>query len=128
MAECKSKPDPSAWFANTMLSGIQTLYVLRLEGSPSADTLPALADAWISCVWATRTWIEQRDAQRITRAFTSLAASAKRWPAPADLLTLLPRIDVPQQPDRPGKLADKSNEIATMLRYLGGRARIKSNR
>lgn len=75
-----------AWFNNLVVTGLQQLYSLSLQGCPAAEVLPLTAVSWVEALWRARPWVEALDAARLAVAFTALAAAAERWPAPRQLL------------------------------------------
>lgn len=83
------------WLRNLIVDGLQGLLVLRLRGAPAADTVKAVANAWVTVI-ASRpiAWDEDLDAERVRRAFVQLASTAEYWPAPAMFLESL----APRQP------------------------------
>lgn len=103
-----------------MLNGLQTLYVLRLQDAPAADSLPAAAEVWIIALWRNRAWEEGRDVPRLRGGFLNLAATAHGWPAPAALIAALPPAPGLQRLPAPKHVTDRSADIAMLLRALGG--------
>ena len=75
---------------NELIGGLQMLLALRLSGSPAADTVAAMATAWEVALTAGRKWNEQEDAGRFQTAFATLAGTIRYWPAPRDMLDVLP--------------------------------------
>jgi hypothetical protein len=79
------------WFHNTIVSGVQQLHVLSLQGTPAAETVTLTAQVWIDTLWNTpRSWEEDRDAPRLREAFRSIAQRVDRWPAPKAVLDNMP--------------------------------------
>ena len=79
------------WFHNTIVSGVQQLHVLSLQGTPAAETVVLTAQVWIDALWNTpRSWDEERDAPRLREAFRSIAQRVDRWPAPKAVLENMP--------------------------------------
>lgn len=79
------------WLKDAVVEGLQALLVLRLNGIPAKDTLPATANVWIAAISSRPIlWEEDRDKPRIRKAFMELAATAERWPSPAELLRAMP--------------------------------------
>ena len=74
-----SKPLPK-FVSDELLTGLQKLMMLRLEGAPPADGIKLTAIQWD----------EQQDTGRVTRAFACLLAEIERWPAPKMLIKHLP--------------------------------------
>jgi len=79
------------WFKDLIINGLQTLVALRLRGTPSAETLPAVAKIWVAAL-STRNirWDEDLDRDRLRKAFVEVAATATHWPSPAEFIALIP--------------------------------------
>ena len=84
--------------SDELLTGLQKLMMLRLEGAPPADGIKLTASVWMEAIASLPIqWDEQQDAGRITRAFACLLAEIERWPAPKILIKHLPpRKELPQ--------------------------------
>lgn len=96
------------WLLVELASGLQRLACLSLDRTPAAEILTGTATAWLEALTDSRTWDESRDTPRIRQAFTTLARTSRRWPAPAEFLTAYdseakttnaPRLDSPRRPD-----------------------------
>ncbi|MDR4518933.1 MAG: hypothetical protein MRK00_16305 [Nitrosomonas sp.] len=81
---------PEKWFRDSIISGIQRLLSLSLEGTPASKTITLTASTWIDVLWPTRRWDAELDETRIAEAFRQLAARSERWPPPKALLLVLP--------------------------------------
>lgn len=80
------------WLKQSIIEGLQGLMILRLRGTPAAETVTALANVWIAAITSRPIlWDEQQDRPRIRAAFVELAATIDRWPAPAEFLAVLPQ-------------------------------------
>lgn len=92
-----SKPLPK-FVSDELLTGLQKLMMLRLEGAPPADGIKLTASVWMEAIASLPIqWDEQQDAGRVTRAFACLLAEIERWPAPKMLIKHLPpRKELPQ--------------------------------
>lgn len=79
------------WAYNQMIDGLQKLLVLRLQGSPPADTISALAAVWEEALtpitWA---WQPETDGERLPIAFRQLIRQAEKWMQPAQLIKQIP--------------------------------------
>lgn len=74
-----------------IVDGVTGLMVLRLRGSPAADTVPSTAKIWIAAIAARPiAWDEKLDLPRIRAAFVELAATCDHWPSPAEFMRVLP--------------------------------------
>lgn len=107
----------NAWMREIVISGMQGLIALRLDGAPPADSLPATVTAWLR-VLETRpiAWDETLDAPRMCAAFREVAATCVRWPAPAHFLQCLPPRK--QQLSLPAPIAPTSEATKKILRDL----------
>ncbi|MCB1950155.1 hypothetical protein [Nitrosomonas sp.] len=84
------KKQPESWFRNAIVSGIQQLLSLSLDGTPPSKTITLTASTWIEVLWPTRRWDAELDETRIAEAFRQLMIRCDRWPAPRQLLLVLP--------------------------------------
>lgn len=86
-----SPPKMPDWAYNQMIDGLQKLLVLRLQGSPPADTIGALAMVWEEALtpitWA---WQPETDGARLPAAFRRLISQAEKWAQPAQLIKQIP--------------------------------------
>lgn len=80
------------WLLDEILTGLQKLLCLSLDRTPAAETLPGTAQAWLEAITDGKAWDANRDAARIAAAFRTLARTARRWPAPAEFLDVLPPV------------------------------------
>ena len=79
------------WLKSEIADGLQRLISLRLRNAPSSDTVTATAVVWYETI-ASRpiSWDERLDTKRIKTAFSELCATVDSFPAPAQLLRVLP--------------------------------------
>ena len=79
------------WAYNQMIDGLQKLLVLRLQGSPPADTISALAAVWEEALTPI-TWARQpeTDGERLPSALRQLIRQAEKWTQPAQLIKQIP--------------------------------------
>lgn len=75
------------------MTGFQKLLCLGLDRTPASDLIEGTVMAWMEALTDGRHWDEGRDRERIRRAFVTLARTRRQWPAPADFLEALPRIE-----------------------------------
>ncbi len=85
MAE--SAPD---WFHDAIVSGLQGLVALRLEGGPPRDSVAATALTWVAAWWALPVAWVKSDVDRIAHAFLRATHRVTKWPAPRDVINLMP--------------------------------------
>ncbi|WP_440221856.1 hypothetical protein ACQQ2N_12235 [Dokdonella sp. MW10] len=72
-------------------AGLKRLLCLGLEGQPSAEVIAGTKAVWYDAVRRAGAWEAESAAPRIEAGFAKLCATARRWPAPADLLAAMPR-------------------------------------
>lgn len=88
--ERANTPAP-AWLHNTVTDGIQLLLGLGLPGSPGYDAAEQVLYSWVTALWRMdKDWDEEADAWRLREAFTQAAGSLGRWPAPKEIVDLMP--------------------------------------
>ena len=110
----------NAWLKREIASGLQALVALSLEGQPSAEVLPLTADIWLAAL-ERRLRIEEVDAERLRAAFRAFFPVAVRWPAPAQILELLPpRPERPKLPE-PEQSEESRRKCLEMIRRLKDR-------
>ena len=99
-----SLPKIPDWAYNQMIEGLQKLLVLRLQGSPPADTISALAAVWEEALtpitWA---WQPETDGERLPTAFRQLIRQAEKWAQPAQLIKQIPPRNTPTAALLPNK-------------------------
>lgn len=79
------------WLQNEIIDGISTLIVLRLPNTPAADTVEAVAKIWVNVFLRQPVgWQEDLDKGRIQAAFLRGAGNLTAWPAPRQIIELLP--------------------------------------
>jgi hypothetical protein len=81
------------WLMDEVLTGLQKLCPLSLDGTPAAEVLPGTALSWHEAITTGRDWDRARDTSRIRAAFVTLANTRERWPAPKHFLDALPRVE-----------------------------------
>lgn len=121
-----SAPGVPAWFGNTVIEGVQLLVILALPGTPPAETISATALAWIESLWGTTVaWDERADRQRLHVAFRELARAAERWPAPAQLLKMLPQRKAPPALPQPEPDLERTAQARKACKALADSLRLK---
>lgn len=83
------------WLRREIAAGLQALVAQNLKFSPAGDMITRNADVW-SLALRKVCFFEQLDAPRIRTGFERLFSQVKEWPAPAQLIELMPR-RLPQQ-------------------------------
>lgn len=77
--------------------------------------------AWSEVLTTGRHWDETRDAPRIRQAFVTLAGTRRTWPAPADFLEAIPKVEpLKALTNRPADPARAAACIAEARRLLQG--------
>lgn len=108
------------WIADVVVSGLQRLYALRLDGAPAADVLAGTATVWIEIVAARAArWPAEPGRARLEAAFRALAGTARRWPAPAELWDHLPPVQQPPALPAPRDRAAARAQLARIRAIAG---------
>lgn len=122
-----------SWFKNTIIDGLTGLFALRLDSTPSSETIELTADIWIKVLWSKKDWGDhsmaqrcesaiERDVGRINQAFMELAASCDRWPSPKEFLAVLPKrpdpIALPKPEFTPEQIKKNKRRIAEIVSGL----------
>ena len=66
---------------------------LGLDRTPATDLIDGTVLAWHEALTDGRAWDRERDAERIRRAFVTLAKTREAWPQPKHLIEALPKIE-----------------------------------
>jgi hypothetical protein len=115
------------WLKKSVIKGLQGMLMLRLQGSPSGDTIESLANAWLAVLASLpHTWDQARDEPRIRRAFLTMAANCERWPAPKNFIASLPPVpalgvDRMLTPPRSREIPPQTREWLDKLRMAAKR-------
>ena len=97
------------------------MFCLSLDRTPAAEMLPGTAQTWLEAITDGKAWDEGRDADRIAAGFRTLARIARRWPAPAEFLDVVPPVaDLPaigyeSKPVTPEQAAANIAKLKAML-------------
>lgn len=115
---------PAQWFRNEVTDGVLGLLSLRLPSAPWEDEAEYTTQTWIEVLWhAPIGWDAELDAHRLRQAFTRLAGQINRWPAPRQLLELLPerpqQARLPKPPMSKAKREENRARLKTMMTELG---------
>lgn len=93
---------PADWFYQSISQGLGALVVLHLPSAPGHETIEYTEQVWVEVLWSANIgWEEALDAHRLHAGFLRLARQADRWPAPRQLLELLPARPQPARLSRP---------------------------
>lgn len=118
------------WLRCEVVAGLQHLLVLRLPGSPAADTAVVTAETWLATIGTVAVaWSEPLDRLRVRKAFRHLSASCERWPAPKHFFDALPARN-PAQPKLGIKLtaeerAENKRRIGNIIKTLAQAKKVK---
>lgn len=102
---------------------MQKMFCLSLDRTPAAEMLPGTAQTWLEAITDGKAWDEGRDADRIAAGFRTLARIARRWPAPAEFLDVVPPVaDLPAigYESKPVTPEQAAANIAKLKAMLGG--------
>lgn len=111
------------WLRVEIITGLQKLLTLRLQGTPPEDAIVGTAEVWLEGVSRSRiSWDEQLDRVRVQRSFAALFRSCEYWPPPKMLLDHLgsrapPKAlpEPPLTPEERQQVKDKLREIIEQL-------------
>ena len=67
-----------------VINGLELLFKLKLPFAPKASELPEVIQSWLIALDAK--YIDDSDAERITKGFVILSAKANKWVIPSDLI------------------------------------------
>ncbi|MCE8004245.1 hypothetical protein [Billgrantia ethanolica] len=120
---------PAQWFRDEIFNGLARLLVLRLPSAPWEEEAEYTQQTWIEVLWAAPIgWDQERDTQRIRAAFNRLAAGADRWPAPRQMLELLPERAQQRRLPKPPMSQAKREQNRARLREMMAELGIQSTR
>lgn len=93
--------DVPDWFYQSVSAGLGMLLVLHLRGAPGHETIEFTEQVWVDLLWgAPVEWDQALDEARIKRGFQKLGREVDQWPAPKQLLSLLPARKQPKALER----------------------------
>ncbi|MEX0732864.1 MAG: hypothetical protein WED00_05785 [Aquisalimonadaceae bacterium] len=115
-----------AWFRAEVGEGVQRLVAIALPSGPGLDSFKLTAQAWAEALWdAPVDWREELDRPRLRAAFKRACRECHRWPAPRQVLDLLP--SRPEPPKLPAPRVSEAQRrrnrryLDDMLKAFGGR-------
>lgn len=116
---------PPLWFANIIISGVQTLYGLNVANRPAADQVIPLAEVWIETLWSKNIgWEQDLDSDRLHKAFRAIFGEVSEWITPAQYMQHLPPRPKQQALPPPKYPAEKAREnIAKIQAMLRGKTK-----
>ena len=77
------------WVRRAVGDGLEALMALRLKNAPAEDTMEFIADIWLRA-FRQRVFIRELDEPRIRAAFDLIFGRIREWPAPLDVIELMP--------------------------------------
>jgi len=77
------------WVRRAVGDGLEALMALRLKNAPAEDTMEFIADIWLRA-FRQRAFIQELDEPRIRAAFDRIFGRIREWPAPLDVIELMP--------------------------------------
>ncbi len=77
------------WVRRAVGDGLEALIALRLKNAPAEDTMEFIADIWLRA-FRQRAFIQELDEPRIRAAFDRIFGRIREWPAPLDVIELMP--------------------------------------
>jgi hypothetical protein len=105
------------WLRLEICAGLQALVAQSLKGQPAAEMITLNADVWHVALRKTLT-IAEVDSSRIRRGFERLFPTVSEWPAPKQLLALMPdrppRVSLPE-PEMTDEKFEKGLQAARKL-------------
>lgn len=104
------------WINDAVMDGLSALVALRLKGTPGEDMIELTADIWVRA-FRQRVFIQEVDEKRVRVAFDKIFSRVREWPAPLDVIELMP--------PRPPQLALPAPEISAEERAVNS-ARVKA--
>lgn len=80
------------WFQQAIGEGLQRMRAVGLEGAPPVETIELTAEVWADAIWGCPTaWDEALDRERLRMAFKEATRKCDKWPAPKQVLALMPK-------------------------------------
>lgn len=107
------------WIKCEVGNGLQGLIALRLRNAPAEDMIELTADIWVES-FAQRVSIEGLDAPRIREGFRRIFPRIREWPAPIDVIELMPNRPVRQALPEP-EVKDLDPRVRELIRDLSAR-------
>lgn len=95
------------WINDAVMDGLSALVALRLKGTPGEDMIELTADIWVRA-FRQRVFIQDVDEKRVRVAFDKIFSRVREWPAPLDVIELMPPRP-PQLALPPPVLADEEH-------------------
>lgn len=111
----------SDWIREAVGDGLEALLALRLKNAPAEDMIELTADIWVQA-FSQRCFYPGDDAPRIREAFRRIFPKIREWPAPIDVITLMPsrpeRAKLPAPKPSATEHAENVARVKSMLKDL----------
>lgn len=115
------------WINDAVMDGLSALVALRLKGTPGEDMIELTADIWVRA-FRHNVFVRELDEPRIKVAFDRVFGRIREWPAPLDVIGLMPpraeRLKLPQpeltEEQRLENVARVRGKINELLQRCGG--------
>ena len=120
--------ETAEWFRIEIVTGLQKLLALRLQGTPPEDAIVGTAAVWLEALWPDRAWAEHLDRERLRQAFRTLCRSCDRWPPPKLFLDNLGGRPEPPKLPPPPITPEEAARNRARLRELARSLNFSTNR
>jgi hypothetical protein len=112
------------WVRQAVGDGLEALIALRLKNAPAEDTMEYIADIWLRA-FRQRVFIRETDEPRIRAAFDRIFGRIREWPAPLDVIELMPprpeRLKLPPPKVSAEEHAENVSRVKEMIAVLMGK-------
>lgn len=108
------------WIRGEVADGLQALLSLRLRNTPAEDMIELTADIWVQAL-ALRVSAETIDAPRIREGFRLIFPRIREWPAPIDVIELMPPRPARAALPAPPEVAQCDSRVRLMIREFVSR-------
>jgi hypothetical protein len=107
------------WLRVEIITGLQKLLALRLQGTPPEDAIVGTAEVWLEGISCSRIqWNEQLDRARVQQSFAILFSSCEYWPSPKLFMAHLGSRVLPKALPDPPLTAEEQQQVKNKLRDI----------
>jgi len=107
------------WLVNEVADGLAALMALRLRNAPAEDTIELTADIWEQAFMRRLgVAVEPLDAPRIAEGFRRIFPTVTEWPAPAQVMGLMPGRPPQKQLPAPEPTTEEHRENVTKIKTM----------
>lgn len=108
-----------------VIEGLKALYLLNLPNTPAADKMGEVGEIWLAIIESRLPRYSERDKGRIHAGFLKLMSEIERWPAPKQLLEMIPdpkpipeekRISRPSTPEEKAEIRAFMDDLVKKLK------------